>query len=891
MLARALSPADRTEILGDLEEGFAARLQQIGDSGAHRWYRRQVAGVFWNLVRDRLRTSLSRRPSLSHGTRTGDSLLHRRWLDIRHAIRGFRRSPGFTITAVATIALGVAASTIVFAMVHSILLTPLPFPDPNRVVGIWHVATAFGQDQLPMSRGMYFVYGEHSRSLERIALYQPFRANVMVGDHPERLAVVSITHELFDILGATPVQGRLLIPEDDVVGSARVALLDYGLWSRAYGRDPSIVGDHIDIDGGAYEVIGVLPPEFRTPSGDADVFVAAQPDPTSPWTGGFNALGVARLADGATPASADAELAELFPIMAERFDNFSMEFVHEMQLRPELHRVMDDIVGTVRPALWTLLGTVGFVLLIACVNVANLILVRTEGRRREVALRRALGADQGAVAAAFFTESAAMATLGTMLGMGMAWAAIRLLVRFGPREIPRLEEVRIEPTVLLFCTGLAVLAAFIFGLIPVVRSRTHRMGDVLRAGTRGNTVGRNTQRLRTALVASQTAFALILLVGSGLLIKSFWQLRRVELGFTPERVLTFRVSLPGSTYPNGESRTAFYRTLLQRLEAIPGVLASGVTSRLPLDENNLAQDPLLEPGRTERHETIPWTGMLMASPDYFRTLNIPIVAGRGLTWTDVETRSGAVLVSETLARAYWPDEDPIGKRVRHTTGGPDTWSTVAGVVGEIRLRGITQPPGAEVYYALQPVDGAGNEWLSAAMSVSIRTGVPPLTVVPSVRAALREVAPNVAISSLQTMPSIVRAASAQAAFTMVVLAMAATIGLFMGGVGMYGVVAYITGQRMREIGVRMALGANRGRVQRMVMRQGTLVAGAGIVIGLAASLALTRLLRSQLYEVSPNDPWTFGMVTALLLGVSSLATYMPARRAARTDPTEALRAE
>jgi putative ABC transport system permease protein len=814
-----------------------------------------------------------------------------RTYEIRHALRSFIRTPGFTLITVLTLATGIAANAAIFSVVDGVLLESLPYPESGRLVFVSHTAPGVGLPRIGSSTGLHLIYSENARLFEDMTVYRPTAANLTGDGDPDRVRAVRATRSFFSTLRVEPRLGRYFSAEEDLPDGPRVAVVSHGLWSSRFGSDPAIVGRTIEIDGITHEIIGVMGEDFAYPDTETRVWIPMRIDPSSSGFGGFNVEAIGRLTAAGSPERAQSELRSLFPRAADSFADLNMELIENAQLGVEVRPLKEVMVGPVRTALWIVMGTVGFVLLIACANVANLFLARAEGRQKEVAIRTALGAGRSHLFWQYSGESAILALASGLLGTALAYGGLRVLLANAPGNLPRIERVEMDGSVLLFTAAISLGAAFLFGALPMVRSALSSPGAVLRDGSRGATAGRRRNRGRHVLVATQVAFAVILLIGSGLMLRSFERLLDIDLGFQPENVLTFRLSLPAQTYEDLDARLRFHRAALDRLAVIPGVESVGAVTALPLSPG-MSTDPLNQEDKPlGPNEIPPVVPLKAASAGYFETMGIPLLAGRMLERADADDPTGAVLINRTLAEQFWPGEDPIGRRISHGLPGNNGWSTIVGVVGDTHLNSLTEEPMGLTYYALRPLDEAGVGWIGSSMAYVVRGRVPADGLTSQIRSALREIDPNLPIASVRTLEAHVADARVQMAFTMLLLSVAAVTGLILGAVGIYGVISYLTSKRTREIGVRMALGAEARTVRSMVLRQGATVAAVGLVIGLLGAVGLTRFLDALLYEVSATDPVTFGAVSALLLMVSLIATYVPARRAAATSPQDALRAE
>ncbi len=813
------------------------------------------------------------------------------WQETRRAVRSFRKSPGFTAIAVMTLGLGIGATTAIFSVVDGVLLESLPYPDADRLVSIRHDAPGLDMVGMPSATGLHVFYSEASSSFDALALYGPRTMTLTEQGDPQRISVTRVTPSLFEVLAAQPSLGRAFTEEEGRPGAPSVVVLSDGFWTEHFGRSPDVIGRTIRLAGVSHEIVGVMRPDFAFPDTSAELWVPLPVDPAGTVFGGFNYPALGRLSEGTTAEVAQAELDGLVRRMSERFpDVFTPEMIAGAGIASDVHPYVDDIVGDVRPVLMVLLATVGFVLLIACANVASLLLVRAEIRSKDVAIRSALGASRGHFFASHLAESLILAVAGSSLGLLVSRAGLGLLVAKGPANLPRLEQIDLDGSVLAFTAAMTLAVTLVFSAIPAVRNRRAPVAQVIRDGTRGSTTGRRGSRARSVLVAGQVAFALVLLVGSGLTLRSFWAVHRVEPGFDATDVLTFYVSLPGASYPDAEVRARFHRELLARIENLPGVRSAGLVSRLPLWGFG-ELDPILVEGQPLDADAIPpIVEMRAVTPGYFDAMGIGLVSGRTLNASDVETRSGAVLVSRHIQDVFFEGADPVGRQVAQGLAtDPDPWSRVVGVVEDVHNESLTKEPVGTIYYPLVQGEGIDRSYLSSTVGYTIKSSVPPTSIVSAVRQVLGEMDPSIALADVSTMEDRVRQARAPMAFTMLALALAAGLGLVLGAIGLYGVVSHVTGQRTREIGVRMALGADSGSVRAMVVSQGMTVTAIGLGVGLLVAFGLSRFMGALLFGVEARDTLTFLSVSGLLLLVSLAATWIPAARAAATDPVRALR--
>jgi predicted permease len=810
--------------------------------------------------------------------------------DLRFAWRGLLRSPGFAAVAVITVALGIGASTAVFTLVDRVLLRPLPYPASDRLVSLQHEGRG-GEDQLPMSAGLYLLYQEHARTLSSLAMYQGTVSNVVGEDgEAERVDGQVVTTSLFDVLRVPPLLGRPLIAADGEEGAEPVVLLSEGLWSSRFGRDRDVVGKTVLMDGVSRRVVGVMPTRFRFPDRDTRFWIPLLVDPVTAPLGAFAPNGIGRMEAGATAETVRGELAGLIGRLTELRPDAGpvLGFLREVRLAAIVRPLKEATVGDVKRTLWTLLGMVGFVLLIACANVANLLLVRAEGRQRELALRRAIGGGRWAVVRPFLAESLVLAAVGGVLGAVLAAVAVRATLGLASADLPRAAEVGVDLRVLAFTAALSVLVALLFGLVPVLRFSRSDLSEHLKdGGGRGGTAGGQRHRVRHALVVAQVALALVLLVGSGLMFRSLRALLSVDPGFQPTGVLTARLSVPPGELETPAAVASYYRDLEDRLRRQAGVRAVGAASAVPLTGglSFFAHD--IEDFPTAADAVPPLAYGVFVDPGYFDALGIPVVEGRGIEVGDAADGLRAVVVSQAFAQRWWPDASAIGKRLRP---GGDEWWQVVGVVGNVRSRGLAEDPEEQIYYptTVGPVDQPGS---IRSRDIVVRVAGDPAAFLPVLRREVRALNARIPAANPRSMTEVLTSSAGRTSFTMVVLGAASLVALLLGIIGIYGVVSYVVSQRTREIGVRMALGAAASSVRGMVLRQGLAVAGIGVVAGLVAAFAFSRLLTSLLYGISAVDPLTYAAVAALLAAVAAVASWLPAVRAAGVDPAEALRNE
>ena len=796
--------------------------------------------------------------------------------DLRLAARSLLRVPAFTAIAVATLALGIGATTTIFSVVYGVLLKPLPFDEPERLVSLRHrLPDGESRNHGP---GTYFTYRDHQQAFEDVGAWESDEVSITGRGEPERVDALGVTDGTLRLLGVQPFLGRLFHPEDDRPGAPMRVVLSHGYWQRAFGGAGDVVGQRIVIDGTASEIIGVLPDGFRFLRGDPAVLLPLQLERTDQAQFDFQVL--ARLAPGTTLERASADVARMIPLLPEQYASL------RLRMQPDVRPLAAEVVGDVAEVLWILLATVAVVLLIACGNVANLFLVRAEGRQQELAVRAALGATRWRVARALLAESVILGLAAGAVGLALAQGGIALLQRLAPATLPRVEEIAIDPAVLLFTLAASLLAGLLFGLVSVMRLATPST-MALRDGGRSGSAGPARQRTRDTLIVAEVAMALVLLVTSGLMIRTFVAMRQVEPGFVrPAEVQTFRVDLVPDLVPDDAQFARTVEQIARHLEQVPGVVSVGVSSSITMDGEDNTNPIEVEQAPVAEGDVAPLYRFKSFAPGYFETMGIPVVAGRSITWEELHAGRPVIVVSRAFAREHWGEPSAaLGRRVRGTSEGP--WREVVGVVGDERDDGVDRPATAIVYW---PLLNERYPRRTVAYAVrSTRAGTPGF--VRELRQAVWSVEPALPLAAVQTVEQIREASMARTSFVMVMLAIAAAVALLLGVVGIYGVIAYAAAQRTREIGIRIALGAQTGAVRRLFLRHGLLLTGAGIALGVAMSLALTRVMSALLFGVGPMDPVTYLAVAAGLAAVALLATWLPARRASRVDPILALRAD
>ncbi len=820
---------------------------------------------------------------------------------LKQVFRRLALAPMFSTVALLTLALGIGANTAIFSVIESVLIKPLPYPQAASLVSLWHTApgiTGVG-DKINICPTMYFTYREQSRTFEQLGIWSAGGGTVTGAGEPDEARALMVTYGALDALGVKPVLGRWFSPADDTPGTPETVMLGYGYWQTKFGGDRNIIGRSITVDSQPRTVIGVMPASFRFRNFDEQLIMPMRLDRAKLFLGMFNAQGVARLKPGVTLEQANADVGRMLPIWLNSWPTppgFSKTLFEQAHFGPKVLPLKQDAVGDIGPTLWVIMGTLGLVLLIACANVANLLLVRAEGRQHELAIRAALGAGWRRIAGELLLESVTLGVLGGALGFGLAYAATRILVAKGPQALPRISDIGIDPLVLAFAVGISLLAGVLFGLIPVAKYAGPHVAISLRGVGRSFSQSRERHRARNTLVVAQVGLALVLLVGSGLMIRTFQALRSVHAGFSkPEALQILRIVIPDTVVKGNERVMRMENDMLDKLAEIPGVQLATLASSAPLESVFFSNDVLSAEGHDYATEgkVPPVRRYRSVSPGFFKTTGTALIAGHDFTWSDVYQTIPTAIISENLARELWGNaRAALGKHVRESAKDP--WSEVIGVAGDVYDNGMQEAAPPIVYWPPMRRSPFGEDGVSiirgpALILRSSRAGTESLLA--DARQAIWSVGRNFPVFLTETEKDLYDSSMQRTSFTLVLLAIAGAMALLLGVVGIYGVIAYAVSQRTREIGIRMALGARPGALGGMFVRQALLLAGLGTALGLGAAFGLTRLMGALLFGVKALDPLTYATVAVLLLAAAALASFVPARRATAVDPVEALRAE
>ncbi|MEK6322561.1 MAG: ABC transporter permease [Acidobacteriota bacterium] len=820
--------------------------------------------------------------------------------DVRYSVRTLVNKPGFTAMVVITLALGIGANSAIFSVVNSVLLRPLPYEQAERLVSLWenNPNIQFGSDLLPVSAANFADWRDQSQSFESITALVSASFNLTGTDRPERVGGARVSASFFLLFGVAPARGRTFLPEEDHPGRNRVVVISHGLWQSRFGSDPDLIGKTLRLDGENHTVVGIMPAGFNFPKAADLPSYFELPPQTELWTPiafspskindrlsrGYAAL--ARLKQGVTIEQAQTEMTAIARQLEQQYEDNAGFGVTIISLR-------EQVVGGVRLILLVLLGAAGFVLLIACANVANLMLARASSRQKEMAIRTALGASRLRVVRQMLTESVILALGGGSLGILLARLGTDLLLTLSPDALPGLEEVNVDLTVLGFTLAVSLATGVIFGLAPALQVSTTNLNELLKEGARGSTGSIRSNRVRSLLVVSEVALSLVLLVGAGLMIRSFLRLLSVNPGFNPHGVITMQLDLPQSKYPGQTERGSLFTQVIRRVETLPAVETVGAISHLPLSGGAQIDGILIEGRPPVSLAELSLVNSRAINPDYFRAMGIPILRGRDFKEEDNEQQSPpvAIISAETAAR-FWPGEDPIGKRIKfYPADSARHWLSVIGIVADLKDSALDAEPKPHMYYPYLQNPWSSPQRSPTSMTLVVKNAASSEGMASALRSEVWAVDKDQPVTTIKTMEQYVTEAVGRRRFAMILLGAFACVALALAAVGIYGVMAYSVSKRSHEIGIRAALGAQSGDVLKMVIGQGMKLALIGVAIGIVASMALTRLMRNLLFEVSATDPMTFVVIAVLLTGVALLACWLPARRATKVDPMVALRYE
>lgn len=808
--------------------------------------------------------------------------------DLRYAFRLLRKNPGFAVAAVIVLALGIGANTAIFSIVNAVLLRPLPYKDADQLVQIWHVppAKSFpGLTRFSVSAANYIDWEKENQVFEHMAIYTFARFDVTSGDQPQNIQGAAVSPDFFSVLRSQPIWGRVFLPEENQPGRGHVAVLSYALWKERFGGNPAIVGQNIALDGQSYTVVGIMGPEFRKPDWAKIWTPLAWTDKERAVRGEHHYLVIARLKPTVRVEQAQAEMATISSRLEQEYPE------DDKGWGAVVVPLREDMVGDVRGALLILLGAVTFVLLIACANVANLTLAKTFARQKEIAIRSALGASRSRVVQQVLAETLVLSVTGGGLGLLFANGATTMITKFLADSLPRSAEVRVDVWVLVFTLGVSLVAGVAAGLAPALRLTQSELNESLKLGGGRSDSDSGGNRLRSVLVVSEVALSLVLLVGAGLMIRSLWLLRRTNPGWDSSNVVTLTVAVPHTKFETPSEEVQFFDGVLGRVRALPGVDSAGVIDSLPLRGGS--HQPIAIEGRPQvPMSEQPEVDVRLISPGYFQALHVPLRKGRDLSASDTADRPAVIVISETMARRFWPNEDPIGKHLT-LTFFPDKVREVVGIVGDVKLDQLdTDTASAVLYFPLRqisipPLGG----YRSFPMSLVVRAVPRATSLVRAIISAVHEIDPQTPVTDIASMDDVVSNSLSQRRFNMLLLAAFAGLAVLLAAVGIYSVLAYAVRRRVREIGIRMALGARTRDVLRMILAEGMTPTAIGMGLGLAGALALGRVLSTLVYGLRPSDPLTLAAVSLLLAGIAVLASLIPAYRATRVEPIRALRDE
>jgi len=882
------------DIAVSIQEHIAERTEELMEEGMERKQAEQAAKREFGSV-----TQVAERSREEWQWPALESIL----ADLKLTMRRLRKSPGFAVTVLLTIALGIGANTTVFSVVDGVLLKPLAYPDPGRLVALTLNAPGAGgladfSSGLHLSPSMYLTFSEHNRIFQSMGVWTTGTASVTGLAQPEEVKTAGISEGVLETLGLLPTAGRWFSQGDQDPRGAKTVMLSYGYWQRRFGGDKSAIGRSIQVDAETREIVGVMPPGFKIVDKEFDLLVPTAFDTKNQKLAGFYLEGIGRLKPGVPLQQADADIARLIPVWMDSWSNgpgSNPHFYERWKITPAFRSLKQSVIGDVGKVLWTVMATVGLVMLIACTNVANLLLVRAESRQQELAIRAALGAGRIRIARELLTESVTLGLMGGVIAVGVAYAGLRLLTAIGPADLPRLNEVSLDLPALGFALLLSVLSGLLFGSIPALRYARAKASTAIGNANRTASAGRVRQKSRNVLVVAQVAMALVLLVSALLMIRTFAALRNVDPGFSDApHIQTMHIWIPDLLVADPQTVTRQQNTIVDKLAAIPGVTSVGFAGAVPMENNDPNWDEIGVEGKHYEGGEPPLRLFNYVSPDYFKTVGTKLVAGRDFTWDDIYGMRPMVMVSENFARESWGSASAaVGKRVRQFSSMP--WQEVIGVVQDVRQHGVDQDAPPTIYWAAMlndPYTPKPTIDAPRAVTFAIRSNRAGNEVfLKEVQQAVWSVNSNLPLASVQTMQDLYGKSMARTSFTLVMLAIAGSMALALGIIGIYGVISYAVSQRTREIGIRLALGAQKSELKWLFVRSALLLTTTGVAIGLGTAAALMQLMKSLLFGISPLDPFTYIAVPFILIISAALASYLPARRAAAVNPVEALRAD
>jgi len=882
-----LSPTRENEIVEELSQHLEDQYEQAlqgaaTEDEAHQAVLRELnENDLLAPELKRIERRVPQNPVVVMGKEGKSNMLGDLWQDLRYGLRMLVSNPGFTIVAVVALALGIGANSAIFSVVNTVLLKPLPYRNPDALVMVWEEATHLGFPFNTPSPANFIDWREQNTVFESMAAMAQKSFNLTGAGEPERFDGRRVSANLFTLLGVEPVLGRTFRAEEDQPGS-RVVILSYGVWQRRFGGDSGVIGRPVNLNGESYTVIGVMPGSVDLPSIDNwhdQLWVPIAFTSEDAASRGNHYLEViARLKPGITQKQAQAEMSTIAARLEQQYP------AENTRIGATVQSLHERVVGNIKPALLVLLGAVAFVLLIACANVANLLLARAAVRQKEIALRLALGASRARLTRQFLAESVLLAAMGGACGLALSFVALHVLKIFIPTSISQAQAISMDAKVLIFTALVSLVTGLIFGLAPATQASNFNLNDTLKEGGRDSGAGSRGNRIRNLLVISEVAISFLLLIGAGLLISSFLHLLKLDPGYRADHLLTMKIVLPETKYPDKERRAPFFRELIRRVQTLPGVQSVAVASNLPLTYNGDSMPIGIEGRADPPPDQMPDVILRVVSPGYFSTMGIPLVQGRDFTEQDKPDAVRVAVISEKTARHFWPGESPIGKRFKPgLVTGDSPWREVVGVVKDVRQNDFVAEPKMQMYMAHEQVGSF------APNAVVVRTSVDPQSLGTAVRKTVWEIDKDQPVSDIRSMEEIVSEAVARQRFSMVLLGVFAMLALVLAAVGIYGVMSYSVGQRTHEIGIRMALGAQRSDVLKMAVGQGLRLVLIGVAIGVVSAAVLTRVMTSLLFGVSATDPVTFIAISLLLISVALLASYIPALRAARIDPMVALR--